>query len=141
MIRTGRARDFVWGVAGRDPLTTTFESQIVTSDPARFQRTQDILARDPGLRLAGPTWGWVAAALRSIAGLANKAEAIATPTLICGAGHDRVCLTEETRAFARRMPGCTYVEIEGAEHEILMERDVFRQQLWAAFDSFIARHL
>ena len=141
MTRIGCAKDFVWGVAGRDPLTTSFERQIVTSDRARFQRTQDVLAQNPQLRLAGPTWGWVAAALRSIAGLDSHAEAITTPALICGAGHDRVCLTEEARAFARRMPRCTYVEIEGAEHEILMERDIFRQQLWTAFDAFLAQHL
>jgi len=29
------------------------------------------------------------------------------------------------------------IVIEGAEHEILMERDAFRDQFWAAFDRFI----
>jgi lysophospholipase len=139
MTRTGHGTDFVWGIAGRDPLTMTFGEQIVTSDPHRFQRTQDFLARHPQLRLAGPTWGWVAAAWRSIAGFADRhyAENIATPALICGAGHDRICVTEEARRFARRMPRCTYLEIDGAEHEILMERDVFRQRFWNAFDAFI----
>jgi alpha-beta hydrolase superfamily lysophospholipase len=34
------------------------------------------------------------------------------------------------------MPNVRFLEIAGAEHEILMERDVFRDQLWAAFDDF-----
>jgi lysophospholipase len=31
------------------------------------------------------------------------------------------------------------VEIAGAEHEIMMERDIFRAQLWSAFDAFIKK--
>lgn len=29
------------------------------------------------------------------------------------------------------------IVVEGAEHEILIERDVFRRQFWAAFDKFV----
>ena len=139
----GHATDFVWGMAGRDPLTMGFHDQIVTSDRARFQRTQDFLALNPQLRLGGPTWGWVAAALRSIAGMARSGypEHIVTPALICGAGHDRICVTDDTQRFALRMPQAVYVGIPEAEHEILMERDVFRQQFWNAFDGFIGRHI
>jgi lysophospholipase len=142
MTRAGRARDFVLG-GGRDPLTITFDDQLVTSDRARFQRTQDLMAQHPQLRLAGPTWGWVAAALRSIVRFTGKgyAEGITTPVLICGAGHDRICVTDDTRRFARRMPRATYLEIEDAEHEILMERDVFRVRWWSAFDAFMAGHI
>lgn len=35
------------------------------------------------------------------------------------------------------MPRAVYVEIKDAEHEILMERDVFRAELWAAFDNLL----
>jgi lysophospholipase len=136
MCRAGRSGDFVWGVAGRDPLTLAFKDQIVTSDAARFQRTKNILAQHPDLRLAGPTWGWVAAALRSIAAL--EPESIATPSLLCGAGNDRVVLSDATRRFAEAMPHGHYVAIEGAEHEILMERDEVRARFWRAFDDFIA---
>jgi lysophospholipase len=136
MTVMGHGRDFVWGMAARDPLQLDFADQIVTSDVTRFQRAKDFLMRHPHLRLAGPTWGWVAAAYRSIAGL--KAGRIATPVLLCGAGHDRVVVTQETRIFAGRMPRGTYQQIDGAEHEILMERDVFRIQFWDAFDAFMA---
>jgi lysophospholipase len=27
--------------------------------------------------------------------------------------------------------------IPGAQHELLMEQDVYRQQFWAAFDAFV----
>jgi lysophospholipase len=142
MTHAGHARDFVLG-GGRDPLTMTFDDQLVTSDRERFRRSQDLMAQHPELRLAGPTWGWVAAALRSITRFAGKgfAESITTPVLICGAGRDRICVTDDTRRFAARMPAASYLEIEDAEHEILMERDVFRERWWSAFDAFMAEHI
>ena len=80
----------------------------------------------------------VAAAYRSIAGLV--ARRVATPVLMFGAGHDRVVVTAATKRFAGRMPQSVYRRLEGAEHEILMERDVFRTQFWSAFDAFMAEH-
>ena len=43
----------------------------------------------------------------------------------------------QTRAFAARLPNARYIEIAGAGHEMLMERDVFRAQWWQAFDAFM----
>ena len=57
--------------------------------------------------------------------------------LLLGAGKDRICLTEETRALAARIPNAAYVEIPGAGHEILMERDLYREQFWTALDAFL----
>ena len=132
---------FVWGMAGRDQLKLPFLLQIVTSDRARFDRNQSLLAADPELRINGPTWGWLAAALRAIAMTRDPgyAEAIETPCLLFGAGHDLVCVTPALRAFASRMPDAEYVEIAGAGHEILMERDFFRAQFWSHLDAFLKK--
>jgi lysophospholipase len=124
----------------RDPLTMRFEDQIVTSDRARFRRSQDMLSLTPEIRLAGPTWGWLEAAYRSMRAMqqASYAGTIPTPTLIFGAGRDRICLTRAAQDFAQRMPHGEYVELEDAEHEILMENDSIRGRFWKAFDQFIA---
>lgn len=137
--RLGNGAGWVWGMEARDPLTMTFARQMVTSDPARFSRTQAILADDPDLRVAGASWAWLAAALASMDWLTarGRAETITTPLLVLGAGHDQICRTSATRAFARRLPHAEYLEIAGAGHEILMERDILRAQLWAAFDAFL----
>ena len=132
--------DWVWGMAARDPLKMTFASQIVTSDPQRFERTQILLREHPDLRLAGATWGWLAAAIRSMDWLRGQAGAISTPLLVVGAGKDRICQTPKLRDFARRLPQATYVEIKEAEHEILMERPPIRAEFWAAFDEFMKEH-
>jgi lysophospholipase len=136
----GRSRSWVLGMAARDPLKLQFADNLVTSDRARWQRTQDILAKHPEIRLAGPTWGWLKAATASMKRVVSRGypEAIETPVLVCGAGKDRICLTPAARAFAKRLQRGTYVEFEDAEHEILMENDSIRSRFWKAFDGFVA---
>jgi lysophospholipase len=114
----------------------------VTSDPQRFERTQMLLREHPDLRQAGATWGWLAAALRSMDWLKapGRPEAITTPLLVVGAGKDRICLTPQTQSFARRLPNAEYVEIKEAEHEILMERNPIRAEFWTAFDNFMKKN-
>jgi len=135
--RLWRGPAWVWGMEGRDPHRMSFARQIVTSDKARFARTQEILRLHPDLRLAGATWAWLGAALRSMDWLKMQAPSITTKLLLIGAGADRIVLTSDTKAFAARLPHGRYVEITGAGHEMLMERDVFRVQWWSAFDAFI----
>ena len=136
----GKQADWVWGMEGRDPHKVTFATQLVTSDSQRFERTQAVLREQPDLRLAGATWGWLAAALRSMDWLKPQAVNITTPLLMVGAGKDRICITPETKAFAARAPHADYVEIAEGEHEILMERSPIRAQFWAAFDAFMSKH-
>jgi lysophospholipase len=140
MNAVGRSEDWVLGMEGRDPLEMQFEANLVTSDRARFARTQALIAKDPDIRLAGPTWGWLKAASASMARVMapGYAEAIETPVLVCGAGRDRIVLTAAARAFAARLPRGTYLEFEDSEHEILMENDSIRARFWQAFDDFMS---
>jgi Lysophospholipase len=139
-VRLGKGSEYAWGMERRDPHLITFERQLCTSDADRFERTQAILRETPDIRLAGPTWGWIEAAYCSMAAIAKPgyAEAIQTPTLIVGAGKDRIVLTEATRRFAARLPHGRYIEMAESEHEILMEKDAIRERFWAAFDAFVA---
>ncbi len=136
----GRRADWVWGMEARDPHKVTFATQLVTSDPQRFERTQMLLREHPDLRLAGATWGWLAAALRSMDWLRRKAQMITTPLLVVGAGKDRICVTPSAKAFSQAAPHAGYVEIKDAGHEILMERNPIRAEFWSAFDEFMSRH-
>jgi lysophospholipase len=137
----GRGGEFAWGMAARDPFLVDFDGQLVTSDRARFAHTQNFLKHHPDLRLAGPTWGWLEAAYRSMARVnaPGFAEAIPMPVLVCGAGKDRIVLTEAERRFAARLPRGEYLEFSDSEHEILMENDSIRMRFWSAFDAFVMR--
>ena len=60
-----------------------------------------------------------------------------TPILVVAAGADRVTDTRATERFASRLRAGRLIVVDGAEHEIMMERDIFRDRFWAAFDAFI----
>ena len=134
---------FIFGVEERDPLEIAFENNIVTSDRARHERGLAQLKAQPFLRIYGPTFGWLGAAFRSLGRLHRRgfAEEITTPLLVFGAGRDRVIPTAPTRDFVKRLPKAKYVEIEDAEHEILMENDAIRARFWREFDAFVEARL
>jgi lysophospholipase len=134
----GAKDEWVWGMDARDPHLITFDTQLVTSDRARFQRAQDLAFAHPELRLAGPTWGWLEAAYASMATVMRPAyaAAISTPVLMIGAGKDRIVDVAAEREFVRWLPHGQYIEFADAEHEIMMESDPIRARFWSAFDSF-----
>jgi lysophospholipase len=138
----GRRADWVWGMEARDPHRVNFASQLVTSDTQRFERTQMLLREQPDLRLAGATWSWLAAALRSMDWLRapGRPEGITTRLLMVGAGKDRICLTPQAKAFAARLPAAQYLEVPDGEHELMMERNLIRAEFWAGFDAFMRKH-
>ena len=57
--------------------------------------------------------------------------------MVIGCGRDRVVDLRACERFSSRLRAGRFIVIEGAEHEILIERDLFRDQFWAAFDAFI----
>jgi len=142
MNAVGQSRAWVMGMAARDPLKLRFEDNLVTSDRRRWSDGQALVARNPELRLAGPTWGWLKAANESMTRVLSPgyAEAITTPVLGCGAGKERIVLTPAEAAFAKRLPRGHYIAFEDSEHEILMENDSIRARFWQAFDAFVAEN-
>jgi lysophospholipase len=127
----------------RDAQTLPFEENLVTSDPERYRLAQTKLKKQPFLRVNGPSFGWLGAALRSIAHVNRKsfADEITTPLIVFGAEKDRVVKADAIRTFASWLPNAEYVELKGSEHEILMEKDSIRGRFWSAFDAFIEKQL
>ena len=54
------------------------------------------------------------------------------------AGRDEVVSTRNCLDIARRQ-GIACIVVPGARHELLQERDEIRDQVWAAFDSFVGQ--
>src|SRR5947209_4521717 len=137
MVGLGTA--YVPGGSRKATLEGAFEANDLTSDPVRFARLAGILQVAPQLGLGGPTVGWLNAAFRLIDEFADPEypRRTLTPTLVIGAGKDRVVPITSIERFATRLKVGGLIVIPDAQHEILMERDHIRAQFWAAFDSFI----
>lgn len=135
----GFGRSFIPGGSGRSYMLKGFAGNVLTSDPERYARTAGFVEADPDVAIGDPTIRWVDAAFR----LMRRFEAfefplrVSTPTLVVAAGRDKVTDTRAIELFASRLKCGRCITLPGAEHEILMERDVFREQFWAAFDAFV----
>jgi lysophospholipase len=129
----GGDRDSIW--------LSPFEGNVLTSDERRFARIARLAAAAPELTLGAPTIGWTHAAFRLMRRLDDwkSPPGKSTPMLIVAAGADRVTDTEAAKRLASRLTAAQIVVIEGAQHEILIERDALRAQFWAAFDQFLPR--
>jgi lysophospholipase len=62
---------------------------------------------------------------------------VTIPVLLVNAGADSVVSVRAVERMARRLRGASYVLVAGARHELMMERDIFAAQFWAAFDAFV----
>ncbi|HTK84299.1 MAG TPA: alpha/beta fold hydrolase [Patescibacteria group bacterium] len=113
---------------------------VLSGDPPRRAVHNGWCLRDPQLQVGNVTYGWLHEAMVSCATLNGSGipESIRTPCLIGVAGRDMLVDNKATRAFAKRLPYAQVLELEGAFHEILMERDEFRSRFLAAFDALRA---
>jgi lysophospholipase len=116
-----------------------FLGNPVTSDPVRYQRTASLVEVVPELGLGSPTFRWASEALSTMHRLQDPLypSALRQPMLIMAAGEDQIVSTQATERFAVRLRAGSHLIVPGSRHEILMERDPFRAQFWAAFDAFV----
>jgi lysophospholipase len=136
----GMGSAFAPGSGGENQWRASFDGNLFTSDKGRFVRVANLVAACSDLRLGGPTIGWTHAAFRHMSRLGHSRfpRTPLPPILIVASGADRVTDTSATIRFAARLGVAKLVVIEGARHEILIERDPFRAKFWAAFDRFVA---
>jgi lysophospholipase len=122
-----------------DPLADAFAADRLTHDQVRYQCYKAQLRACPDLAIGAVTWGWIDFALKACAAISapGALEAISTPVAFVAAGDDRLVLNGAARIAARRLPNGSYTEIAGAYHEVLMETDAFRTEVWAAFDGLV----
>ncbi|WP_156678352.1 alpha/beta hydrolase [Sphingomonas profundi] len=130
------------GQAGR-PLWGTREMLVrqanLTGCADRYADETWWKETQPDLSLGPPDWGWVAAALRSIARLAAPGvlERVTPPVLLIATDRDRLVSAAAIRAATARLPHATLRMIDGA-HELLREADGPRLEAFAAIDAFLA---
>lgn len=123
-----------------DPLRDRFDTNVLTHDRARFERTAALIRTHQELRLAGPTWSWLGFAFELSDALARPgaAERVTIPVRVLAAAEEKLVDNAAARRFAERLPHGRYLEVAGAYHELLMETDAVRARVWKEFDALIS---
>lgn len=117
-------------------LAVDFEVNKLTSDPKRYEIWRSYFDTHENARVAGPTYGWIAASVKGMNEVKSKAGKLQTPTMIVQPLADPIVVVEDVAEFAKKAD-VKYVPVKGALHETLMERDIYRSQFFAAFDDFL----
>jgi len=136
---TGMSTSYVYGGNDLPEGGEKFETNTLTSDRERWSRNRAVLEVAPELGLGAPTVGWLRAAYKSNAIITHPefAKDVKVPVMLFAAGKDEIVSTRAIEEFGVRLKVGNFVLISGCKHEILQERDVFRQRFWAAFDAYL----
>jgi lysophospholipase len=131
LVRLGYGESYV-GRGDYGEYNRTFQGNPWTSDPERLARTVSRVRADPTVALGGITIGWLAAALEFMQETLRpgKLEALSVPTLVVASGDDHCVDGAVTMAELPRVDAITLELLTGSQHEILFERDLFRQTFW-----------
>jgi lysophospholipase len=141
MTAIGFGHRYIPGGSAVAVTNRPFANNPVSLDPLRYERIAAIVEAEDALGLGSPTISWISATFRQVDEFADPEYPgkISQPILIIGAADDRLVATAAAKNFASRLLAGRYLEIEGSQHEIMIERDPIRAQFWAAFDAFIPR--
>lgn len=120
----------------RSGLPVPFNSNKLTSDKDRYRHWAAYFQTSPRLRLGPPTYGWIVASFKAMAYINRNASELNIPCLIVAAGGDSIVDPKSNEAFALAA-GASYAVVPGAMHELFLERDVYRDQFFEAFDKFL----
>lgn len=120
----------------RRGLPVPFNINKLTSDKDRYRNWASYFQTTPRLRLGPPTYGWIDAALTSMAYVNRNASDLNIPCLIVAAGADPIVDPKSNKDFARNAKARFNV-VAGAFHELFLERDIYRDQFFEFFDQFL----
>lgn len=116
-----------------------FRDNKLTSDSHRYQLWATYFENHKRLRLGPPTYGWIAEAIKAMKFVNDNAQHLQIPGLIVASGADPIVTPASNADFAHAA-GIDFVNVAGALHEVLLERDEYRDQFWAAFDVFLSKY-
>ncbi|MDO6965307.1 alpha/beta fold hydrolase [Rhizobium alvei] len=130
---------FGWVQFSKDRPYRTFENNVLTSDPQRFARNETLARTWPSLALGPPTARWIRTMLRTIEEVQtlDHLKKIRIPCLILAPSGDRIVPYRHFEELSQKFRAGKLVTIQGAEHELLQERDLFRNQALAAIAAFL----
>jgi len=119
-----------------------FEENNVTSDKARYERSEKLIRKDENLGIGGLSISWAYEALKRTKEMNSPGwiKNIRQPVLLLNATKDKLVNPNENLKICSQSDKVVIANIE-SEHEILMETDFIRQQAWEAIDKFIEENL
>lgn len=135
---SGFANAYAFGQKDYDPEAADFATNPYTSDETHFNLLQKWYKQDPGLMHGGVTFGWLNATFKALDSISklDLGHVASMPSLALLPSDDPVVPFVAQQRFANSLPKCTIKSYTGARHEVLMENESIRKQVWKDIDDF-----
>ena len=131
--------DYLLGSRPNMGIETPFDENDLTTDSLRYERIIHLVRKHPNIRLWGVTNSFAKAVNKRFKTIRKNgwAEKIDLDILIINNTNDRVVDSSKIKLMKERLKNSQIIEFTETEHEIFMERDIFRKKLWKHLDSFL----
>lgn len=135
--------DYLLGSKPNMGKETPFEENDLTSDPDRYKRALMLVRKKPEIRLWGVTNSFAKAVNKRFKIIRKRdwAEQIDLNILILNSLKDRVVYSKKIKEMSDRIKNSNLVNFDSCEHEIFMEKDIYRDVAWKEIDSFFKKNL
>jgi len=134
----GRAHAYAPGSSGQSyVLRRGFEGNRLTSDPEMYRYWSNQGQVEPQLHTGGPSMGWLYQALVEMRNLSKEMSPNIRCVMIYG-DQEEVVDVAAIQDRVRRWPSAQLEVIQGAKHEIMLERADIRRSVMARVCGFFA---
>ena len=138
-----RKRDidrYIVGEHSYDESNVAFKDNILTHSEIRYEISKIAFDIEPEAKIGGPSVRWVQQACLGSAKSVRDAKEIKIPILLIHAQNDKVVNLQPQEEFCENASEyCEGIQIDGAYHELLVERDDIRDKTLTAILDFISK--
>ncbi len=115
-----------------------FSTNDVSHDKIRFARNNALMLCEPRLQLGGPTNAWVKSSYDIFKNFtAENLSKITIDILVFQAGNETLVDNAGQEKIAKLLPNAKIIKIENAKHEMLVEIEEIRTQVWHHIDEYL----
>ena len=131
--------DYILGSKPNMGLETPFNENDLTSDSFRYNRIIKLVRKHPNIRLWGVTNAFAKAVNKRFKVIRKKgwAEKIDLEMLIINNINDKIVDSKKINLMKKRIQNSHILNFNETEHEIFMEKDIYRERLWKKIDEFL----
>lgn len=118
-----------------------FEDNPLSQSKARYHWFRQLYTDKPELQVGGPSTRWVWQGLMATKQCLQMTRQLKIPVLLLQAGNDRIVSNQAQNQFYKKLcktnKNSHMITIDGAQHELLFEQDLYRNQALDALFRFL----
>ena len=131
---------YVIGEKSYDASKHDFDKTLLTHSKIRYEISKIAFDIEPKTKIGGPSVRWVSEGCKGSAKSVLNARNIKIPVLLLNAGEDKIVNKEPQEAFCKNIgKHCTAYTMDGAYHELFVEKDSIREKVLTAVLDFISK--